>query len=163
MTVKQRVVEVLVWDCGDPDHRHVKRDVAERCAEKQSSPARKSRRRTSDDHLQALLWRRRGDTFKAIGERLGVSATQGRAIAYKAQRLARQGNLQGITTLIVLDPDGELEFVVFADTLDKIDEYSYYPAGHPPNSRYLPRQRISFGDWERMRAERIANGISSHA
>lgn len=163
MIVGQRVVEILVWDCGNPDHRHLKKDVAERCAEKQRAPRRKPRNRTNDDYRQALLWRRGGSTFRSIGERLGVSGGRAAQIVRKAERkLLWYGGIPGIETLIVRGRDDDPSFVVYADMLDVIDN-SYH---HDDQTRYFVASRnepISFDDWERMRTDRIADKSDTNA
>ena len=156
-------MEVLVWDCGDPDHRHQKKDVAERCAKKRGSIRKKPRRRTDEDYRNALLWWRGGSTFRSIGERLGVSGGRAAQIVRKAVRkLLWYGGIPGIETLIVRGRDDDPSFVVYADMLDVIDN-SYH---HDDQARYFVASRnepISFDDWERMRTDRIADKSDTNA
>ena len=90
--VVQVLISVAVWDCGNPDHKHRRRGVAERCLEKERSRRERGATRNKwgmDDYEQILRWRDQdGLIFKEIGRRMGISLTRARQLYRKAGRLA---------------------------------------------------------------------------
>ena len=82
-------IEVIYWDCGNPDHRHKKESVAEKCISKNANkkmpnPLDVKRARWIFAARSVIL----GETYKDAGAKIGVSESRCRQLVYRVMRMS---------------------------------------------------------------------------
>lgn len=85
---RRRFYSVEYWQCTIDGHRHISKDNALRCIEKQSRPRRKLNpwNINKDAVEDVLLLRETGLTYKLVGEKYNVSAGRARELCNWAKR-----------------------------------------------------------------------------
>lgn len=80
------------YDCGNPKHRHQTLEVAVRCLalqKKRASPKKPHNVWTPSAYRSLMMRRQAGETLRAIGISLGITAQVVRERVMKAERLIR--------------------------------------------------------------------------
>jgi hypothetical protein len=97
-TKRTQTVAVEWWDCGNPDHKHRTREVAERCEARRERGESKFQPRSKEDRVRRIILamqsRYDGCTFKAVGETLGVSAGTAKQIIWRGLRMSNYERLR---------------------------------------------------------------------
>lgn len=82
------MVERRYWQCARKEHRHMTEEVAQRCLERhptEAAPRGRVNHWTPESRAEALALRRSGLTYRAVGERYGISANRAKQVCDRAE------------------------------------------------------------------------------
>ena len=86
---RTKLVEIEYWDCGNPNHNHGSKDVAERCIEKQkrtTGHVRMSKDQYTLRNIKVTRMLIDGASLKEVANYIGKSTTTARSCVYRALR-----------------------------------------------------------------------------
>ena len=91
------LVEIEYWDCGDASHKHETEGIASRCIERAAKKESACRRKKAR-HARCIYAARavvNGQTFRAAGDSIGVTATRARELVMKVLRSSLHSRICG--------------------------------------------------------------------